>query len=207
MRSRARGHPESALTLSRTWSCCWVPRSSTRIRPDPPVVALVFPDGRLPSKPVALARSSGLGRAAAATSSSRSRQAEIRDIVPVESTSRSTYCRAGCGPSQHHWRLRHVLISILGVAAVSHALPRGAGVERQQLRWFVAACPRVDADHRLAPGRRARCVPPGRLACSAGAHVSVWIAVTRYRLYEIDRLISRGLSWARSAACSLWSTP
>ena len=26
--------------------------------------------------------------------------------------------------------------------------------------------------------------------------VSVWIAVTRYRLYEIDRLISRGLSWA-----------
>ena len=26
--------------------------------------------------------------------------------------------------------------------------------------------------------------------------ISVWIAVTRYRLYEIDRLISRGLSWA-----------
>jgi len=26
--------------------------------------------------------------------------------------------------------------------------------------------------------------------------VAVWIAVTRHRLYEIDRLISRGLSWA-----------
>jgi hypothetical protein len=26
--------------------------------------------------------------------------------------------------------------------------------------------------------------------------VSVWIAVTRHRLYEIDRLISRSLSWA-----------
>jgi hypothetical protein len=26
--------------------------------------------------------------------------------------------------------------------------------------------------------------------------VAVWIAVTRHRLYDIDRLISRGLSWA-----------
>ena len=26
--------------------------------------------------------------------------------------------------------------------------------------------------------------------------IAIGIAVTRYRLYEIDRLISRGLSWA-----------
>ncbi len=32
---------------------------------------------------------------------------------------------------------------------------------------------------------------------------AIWIAVTRYRLYEIDRLISRGLSWAVLSALLL----
>jgi hypothetical protein len=91
-----------------------------------------------------------------------------------------------------------VLASVLGIAAVVTRYRRASGLERQQLRWFVAAVLLAAVPITMAP-----------LAGNAGPNwfilalfgvllipVSVWIAVTRHRLYEIDRLISRGVSWA-----------
>ena len=89
-----------------------------------------------------------------------------------------------------------VLISVLGVAAVVSRYRRGAGVERQQLRWFVAAVLLAVVPITVSPLGGG---PVAFLLAVFGlllVPVSVWIAVTRYRLYEIDRLISRGLSWA-----------
>ena len=70
------------------------------------------------------------------------------------------------------------------------------GLERQQLRWLVAAVlvAVVPFAISIVGGGVAWIVLalPGIILVP----VAVWIAVTRHRLYEIDRLISRGLSWA-----------
>ena len=90
-----------------------------------------------------------------------------------------------------------VLISALGAAAVVTRYRRSVGAERQQLRWFVAAvlsggCP----DHRRTPGRRPDRVPALPYSVYSSSPSAIWIAVMRYRLFEIDLIISRGLSWA-----------
>jgi hypothetical protein len=89
-----------------------------------------------------------------------------------------------------------VLISVLGVASVVTRYRRSVGVERQQLRWFVAAVALAVVPITISPLGGG---PGAFLLAVSGLMLvpaSVWIAVTRYRLYEIDRLISRGLSWA-----------
>ena len=89
-----------------------------------------------------------------------------------------------------------LLISLLGVAAVVSRYRRGSGLERQQLRWLVAAV-------LLAALPLAISIVGGGVNWIVLAlpgiilvPVAVWIAVTRHGLYEIDRLISRGVSWA-----------
>jgi hypothetical protein len=93
-------------------------------------------------------------------------------------------------------------IIVASIAAIAGRYVGARDLERLQLRWLVAAF-----------GAIAITIPVGLLiviAIDPEAHVSwvpaafafllppiaIGIAVTRYRLYEIDRLISRGLSWA-----------
>jgi len=161
-----------------------------------PVVALAFPDGRLPS-----ARwrwPSGLALGALATAAiltvvkpggiegSASMNPFGVDILPAGLTGLA-------GPLNV---IGSVLISILGVASVVTRFRRGSGLERQQLRWFVAAVllgavPLTISIVGGGPGWIVLAIPGVILV-----PVAVWIAVTRHRLYDIDRLISRGLSWA-----------
>jgi hypothetical protein len=86
-------------------------------------------------------------------------------------------------------------ITILATAAVLARYRRGDAIERQQLRWFLAAVA-------LAAVPLALSVVPGIGGPETGlvafaalllVPISVGIAVTRYRLYEIDHLISRTL--------------
>ncbi|MEX1170742.1 MAG: hypothetical protein WEE50_11425 [Chloroflexota bacterium] len=80
---------------------------------------------------------------------------------------------------------------------------RSGGMEKLQLRWLVAGLGSVVVAVPLGfvllaafgttiegfawlPATVAFALPP----------IAIGIAVTRYRLYEIDRLLSRGLSWA-----------
>jgi hypothetical protein len=88
-----------------------------------------------------------------------------------------------------------VAMTVLGTAAVIVRYRRGAAVERQQLRWFLAAVS-------LAALPLALSVLPGiggpemGLVAAVGLlliPIAVGIAVTRYRLYEIDHLINRTL--------------
>jgi hypothetical protein len=94
------------------------------------------------------------------------------------------------------------LILVASIVAIAGRYAGARALERLQLRWLVAAFGSIaiavisgfpiiavfDRAGEIAwvPASVAFMLPP----------FAIGIAVTRYRLYEIDRLISRGLSWA-----------
>lgn len=83
----------------------------------------------------------------------------------------------------------------LGVAAVLTRYRRGTTVERQQQRWFLAAVALAAVP--LALSALPSVGGPGMaLVAAVGlllVPIAVGVAVTRYRLYEIDHLIHRTL--------------
>jgi len=99
---------------------------------------------------------------------------------------------------------------LLGVAAVITRYRRGDRIVRLQIRWFVTAVAIVPVSLvailielalRTAAGAGPD-APNGLIsilvsyAAVLAIPISIGIAVTRYRLYDIDRLISRTIGWA-----------
>ena len=92
-------------------------------------------------------------------------------------------------------------VIVASIAAIAGRYAGARDLERLQLRWLVAAFGAIavaipvgflitiafDPEGKVSwvPASLAFLLPP----------IAIGIAVTRYRLYEIDRLISRGLSW------------
>jgi hypothetical protein len=165
-----------------------------------PVVALTFPDGHLPSRSWRWPAGVALGALAVATTltilepgvvdpGTPSRNPLGVDAIPP-------WLSSLAGPLTI---LGVVLTSVLGIAAIATRYRRASGLERQQLRWFVAAVLLAAVPITMAPLSAGSAGPSWFIVALFGVlliPVSVWIAVTRYRLYEIDRLISRGVSWA-----------
>ena len=90
-------------------------------------------------------------------------------------------------------------IAILGVLAVASLLlrfRRSRGIERQQLRWFLLATATFLASlvATFATGLDGLFIVA--LLAAAGIPIATGIAILRYRLYDIDRLISRTIGWA-----------
>jgi hypothetical protein len=87
---------------------------------------------------------------------------------------------------------------VLGLAAVLTRYRHGDPTLRQQLRWFVAAALLVAVPLPLSAISGEGGPFWGALACVGLllVPVAVGIAVTRHRLYEIDRLLSRTIGWA-----------
>ena len=96
---------------------------------------------------------------------------------------------------------------LLAVAAVIVRFRRSDGVERAQLKWFVAAVFAVGTlltlalvDGGLDVGLYAGTSPTIfdllAVASLSLPPIAVGVAILRYRLFEIDRIISRTLSWA-----------
>ena len=98
---------------------------------------------------------------------------------------------------------------VLGVAAVITRYRRGDRIVRLQIRWFVTTVALlpfslvvmlIEVALRAANGAGAD-APNGLItavvpyAVVLALPISIGIAVTRYRLYEIDRLISRTIGW------------
>ena len=80
---------------------------------------------------------------------------------------------------------------------------RSRGVERQQMKWFVfgagAAVAMMMSEEVLKAIGLGRFVPESNIAFGlavATLPVTIGVAVLKYRLYEIDRVISRTLSYA-----------
>jgi hypothetical protein len=91
------------------------------------------------------------------------------------------------------------LLAVLSVASIVIRFRRSRGVERQQLKWFTYAAALVTLLWlALFVAGLDRFLPPvlvfifGEIWL-AGIPVAIGIAVLRYRLYDIDRLIHRTL--------------
>ena len=93
----------------------------------------------------------------------------------------------------------------LAAASLVVRYRRAAGVERAQLRWFAAVAALIGLSFAVALVTNS--ATSGLLAVVSNAAwlllfvglallpVAIGIAILRYRLYEIDRLISRSIGW------------
>lgn len=163
-----------------------------------PVIALVFPDGRFPSTgwrwPVRMITAI-LGTSTALTIL---RPGEIAGTASRNPFGIEAMPAAVSDLASPLSGFGIVAISLVGAAAVVVRYRRGSFVERQQLRWFLAAVLLAAIPIAVSP-QPGIGGPVWILIAAIGlllVPVSVWIAVTRYRLYEIDRLISRTIGWA-----------
>lgn len=164
-----------------------------------PRVLLFFPDGRLPStrwRVVSIAQLVGL----AGLVLSSFRPGPIFDYEEYDNP-------LGVGALSGVYDLAQQLavvggalflfITIAPLIAVIVRFRRSRGVERLQMKWFtwaVAVTAVLWIGGGLLPSEQARTiVEPLALLSMCLAPVTIGIAVLRYRLYEIDRLISRTL--------------
>jgi hypothetical protein len=91
---------------------------------------------------------------------------------------------------------------VLAVWSLLARARRGTATERQQIRWLawsgclvaVALVPAVILS--LTPGTPARLASGALLAAVLAMPAAVGVAVLKYRLYDIDRVISRTLAYA-----------
>jgi hypothetical protein len=85
---------------------------------------------------------------------------------------------------------------VLAVVAVALRLHRSRGVEREQLKWFLFATG-VSATAMVVLGMAPLGVDPlvGFQIAVPFIPCAVGVAILRYRLYDIDRLVSRTVSW------------
>jgi hypothetical protein len=91
------------------------------------------------------------------------------------------------------------VLSLVAMVSVISRFRRAGPVERQQLKWFVLAAG-VNAVYFLADLVVGVPVPSGawvlvQVLAIISLPLAVGIAVLRYRLYEIDRIISRTVSY------------
>jgi hypothetical protein len=163
-----------------------------------PGLAIVFPDGRVPSPrwrwPVAL----GVALVGLGTFLQLVRPDALLGVVAGAHA--NPFAIDGLPPwlgslAYPTVSIGILVMTLLGILAVVVRYRRGNVVDRQQLRWFFAAVS-------LAALPLAMTVIPSiggpgtGLLAAVGlvlVPISVGIAVTRYRLYEIDHLISRTL--------------
>jgi hypothetical protein len=160
---------------------------------------LLFPDGQLPSprwRPVAWLSATAIVLIGA---SSAILYWPLRGPVLVEPGDRSgpavegplTVVQGGA-----IWLL--LLCGIASMTALSLRFYRARGVERQQLKWFVFAGAVTGVGYLVGDQLAAHDVELGVagvlfIALSLAIPIAVGIAILKYRLYDIDRLINRTL--------------
>jgi len=91
---------------------------------------------------------------------------------------------------------------VVGIGTLLVRFRRARGAEREQYKWFLAALAATLGTFLFAFAMVLLVDPNGTWMWFPAAFtyplipIAIGIAVTRYRLYEIDRLISRTIGWA-----------
>ena len=201
----APGSVPFALAASWLATWVWVPFAGLPTT----FLVLLFPDGRLPSarwRPAAWLAAVAICVTAAAMALL---PGSINNVPSLDNP-------LGVSPSsapavEALAALGFVLLAIavvLSATSLVQRVRRSAGVARQQLKWFAAAA--VFAGLTLAgPATLFNLAVTGDPSAPTVkafeiltifalllVPIAVGIAVLRYRLYEIDRLISRTIGWA-----------
>jgi len=157
---------------------------------------LLFPDGRLPSRrwrpwaaipTVAMVGMVALGMVAPTLSGQDVRELQVDNPIGIAG--------APGVEEEAEFLFFGLLFGLgLGVLSIIIRFRRSRGVERQQLKWFFIGAlllPAIPAGEVL-PESLSNFVLPVVLSLLP---VAIGVAVLRYRLYEIDRVISRTVSY------------
>ena len=172
-----------------------------------PLLALLFPNGRLPGPRWRWAVGTILAAIAVGSVSELVRPGPIMATV-----AENPFGASGFSGAEAFWSIGQGLVLasvpaalLLALAAVIVRFRRSSRVERAQLKWFIAAIVAVGTFLTLG------FLDGGYLGLAAGTSptfldllayaslslppIAVGIAILRYRLYEIDRIISRTISY------------
>jgi hypothetical protein len=159
-----------------------------------PLPIVLFPDGRLPSRRwrptlwvygvLGLIFMAGVVYKASIVF----REAHVR----VDSSGEPTDLSSGGGPFSAVIALLYALLVLAWVVAKVIDYRRSTGVRRQQLKWLWAGGATSVVALLITLSINGSFVFLG----IAALPVSIGVGILRYRLYEIDRLISRTLSYA-----------
>jgi hypothetical protein len=171
---------------------------------------LLFPDGRLPSRPVrVLARMSGASIAATTVVLLFTPGSLADDGYPTLSNPLGVHALKGILQALEPSIVLIPLCIVASAVALVVRFRRSRGIERLQLKWLVAAGAVVAAIYAIAMvasfGQ-----PWGQASTTAWVALlqnlaitsfvlipaSIGVAILRYRLYDIDRLISRTIAYS-----------
>ena len=162
-----------------------------------PALGILFPDGRLPSPWFRLPTGIVIAVLAAVTAVYALAKGQLNEGLPdnpfgLVDLPNDVVALAGLAGG-----VALVAAMALAIAAVAVRWRRGSPIERAQLKWLLAPLTLGVGSFGFAFGSSLTDLSDLVSFVSALLlPVAVGIAVLRYRLYEIDRLISRSVSWA-----------
>jgi hypothetical protein len=187
--------PATVAWLALTAHVLWiVPGGLTGV-----FLLLLFPTGQLPSRrwrPVTWIGGAGLGVFMVGVAVD---PAVLTDMLPGTHNPLAPAGAESVGAALQGAAPAILLAALLASAmAFLLRLRRSTSVERQQLKWFAYACAMVVVGQVFGPGMQVlgavgNWVWIPLLVAIAGIPISIGIAILRYRLYDIDRVINRTL--------------
>ena len=169
------------------------------------LLVLLFPDGRLPSPRwrwlvAAYAAVAALWMAGAVVLAVRALAGHRTQVDP----SGNLLLLSGNDPAAGWWNLVQELFFPLlvtcwlaSIASQALSFRRSSGIRRQQLKWLLAGSAATLASLGLVS--LLKNVPAANVIGVIGflaLPVSIGVAVLRYRLFDIDRIVSRTLAYA-----------
>ena len=167
------------------------------------LLLLLFPEGRLVSqrwRPVAWA---GFAATALAAASRALRPGGLENFPAAENP--VGLGRPGGGldaiAGAHAGELLIFLVVLASIASLAVRYCRAGWVEREQLKWFLCATAALGAANVVVAATNGGAVGWGLwLAAMIAMPVATGVAILRYRLYAIDRIINRTLVYGALSA-------
>ena len=173
-------------------------------------IPLLFPTGTLPGPRWRLPAFAIAGVGTAGVIAGAMRPGRVATGIDVDNPFGVAGWPAWLAPLTDGVGLAIAALMVLGFAAVAARYRTGDPVERAQVRWLLAAVGLVAAAFLANFIEGSLRQDDGHFISAIVIQVgllmmplAVGVAVLRYRLYEIDRIISRTIGWAIVTGCLL----